>query len=174
MGPGGFFPTNPDLADILGDTDFNFDMFYFLLFSGFQISRLPGSKILDFQISGFPDSQISTWPAGRGRGTAPRQLRTTKLVRSKELGQYRENPISASPVWGTWIFKSSTSYTYGHVQEPLSLGTCAKGYAPKIWSPKNVNKARKSKMKMDASCPKCQKGFNELGQKHIDPLWGYC
>ena len=37
-----FFPTNPDLADILGDTDFdfeNFDFFGFLgpRFLGFQI-----------------------------------------------------------------------------------------------------------------------------------------
>ena len=29
MGPGGFFPTNPDLADILGDMDFDFDIFFF-------------------------------------------------------------------------------------------------------------------------------------------------
>ena len=29
MGPGGFFPTNPDLADILGRTDFDFEKFYF-------------------------------------------------------------------------------------------------------------------------------------------------
>ena len=33
MGPGGFFPTNPDLADILGDTDFDFENLYFLDFS---------------------------------------------------------------------------------------------------------------------------------------------
>ena len=41
MGPDGpkwgqedFFPTNPDLADILGDTDFDFENFYFLDFLG--------------------------------------------------------------------------------------------------------------------------------------------
>ena len=27
-----FFPTNPDLADILGRTDFDFENFYFLFF----------------------------------------------------------------------------------------------------------------------------------------------
>ena len=32
------FPANPDLADILGDTDFDFDNFYFLDFVGSQIS----------------------------------------------------------------------------------------------------------------------------------------
>jgi len=26
MGPGGFFPTNPDLADILGEVDLYFDL----------------------------------------------------------------------------------------------------------------------------------------------------
>ena len=32
IGPGGFFPTNPDLADILGRTDLNFEKFYFFIF----------------------------------------------------------------------------------------------------------------------------------------------
>ena len=39
-GPGGFFPTNPDLADILGDMDFDFENLYFSDFSGSQISGL--------------------------------------------------------------------------------------------------------------------------------------
>ena len=44
MGPDGpkwgqedFFPTNPDLADILGRTDFDFENFYFLDFLGPQL-----------------------------------------------------------------------------------------------------------------------------------------
>ena len=37
MGPGGFFPTNPDLADILGDADFDFENFHFLDFLGSQL-----------------------------------------------------------------------------------------------------------------------------------------
>ena len=47
MGPGGFFPTNPDLADILGRTDLDFDFFIFFIFwiPNFWISRSP-----DFQI----------------------------------------------------------------------------------------------------------------------------
>ena len=57
-----FFPTNPDLADILGRTDLDFDIFYFLdfcLIPNFQISR--------FQLSKFPE----IWPgAGLGLGTA--------------------------------------------------------------------------------------------------------
>ena len=59
-GPNGtrriFVPTNPDLADILGRTDLNFENCYFLIFWNptFWISRSP-----DLQISGFPDPQIS-------------------------------------------------------------------------------------------------------------------
>ena len=34
MGPRGFFPTNPDLADILGRTDFDLENFYFWDFLG--------------------------------------------------------------------------------------------------------------------------------------------
>ena len=34
MGQGGFFPTNPDLANILGDMDFGFENFFFLDFLG--------------------------------------------------------------------------------------------------------------------------------------------
>ena len=52
MGQGGFFRTNPDLADILGRTDLNFDNFYFWEFLD--------PKFLDFQIPGFPDSRLSS------------------------------------------------------------------------------------------------------------------
>ena len=57
----------------------------------------------DSWISRFPDFQIQGCQPEIARAlcaTAPRWLRTTKLVRSKELGQDRENPIIASPVWG--------------------------------------------------------------------------
>ena len=41
MGPGVFLiPTNPDLADILGDMDFDFENVYFFDFAGSQISGL--------------------------------------------------------------------------------------------------------------------------------------
>ena len=46
MGPGGFFPTYPDLADILGRTDFDFESFYFLDFLGSQLGPGPDLKNL--------------------------------------------------------------------------------------------------------------------------------
>ena len=45
MGAGGFFPTNPDLADMLGDTDFDFENLFFLIFVD--------PKFPDFQIPDF-------------------------------------------------------------------------------------------------------------------------
>ena len=48
-----FFPTNPDLADILGRTDLNFDNFYFL--------DLLDPKFPDFQE--LPDSWIPRFKA---------------------------------------------------------------------------------------------------------------
>ena len=41
-----FFPTSPDLADILGRTELNFENFYFLVFldpkfQDFQVPRSP-------------------------------------------------------------------------------------------------------------------------------------
>ena len=72
--PVGSFPANPDLVDILGDMDLDFENFQFWLFLDFEF--------LDFQVPRFPHFQKSG------------------LVQSKELGQYREHPISASDVWG--------------------------------------------------------------------------
>ena len=55
MGPGRIFvPTNPDLADILGRTDLNFENFTFFVF-----------WISDFWIFRFPDFQNLAW-AGLG------------------------------------------------------------------------------------------------------------
>ena len=45
-----FFPTNPDLADILGRTDLDFDNFYFF--------DLLDRKFLDFQVPRLSNSQI--------------------------------------------------------------------------------------------------------------------
>ena len=53
MRPGGFFLTNPDLADILGRTDLDFENFYFF--------DVLDPKFLDFQVPRFPNSQIEAW-----------------------------------------------------------------------------------------------------------------
>ena len=44
-----FFPTNPDLADILGRTDLDFENFHFFFY-------LWDPKFLDFQVPRFPKS----------------------------------------------------------------------------------------------------------------------
>ena len=88
MGPGGFFPTNPDLANILGRTDFDLGIFtFFEIFpahaknwsrwpqmgpGGFfpanpDLADILGDmdfdfENLDFLIFGIPDFQISGFP----------------------------------------------------------------------------------------------------------------
>ena len=48
-----FFPTNPDLADILGDTDFDFEIFFDPKFPDFQVP--------DFQKSGLGQAGPIGW-----------------------------------------------------------------------------------------------------------------
>ena len=59
MGPGGFFPTDPDLADILGRADLNFENLHFCI--------LLDSKFLDFQVPRFPKSGLGRAWARPGR-----------------------------------------------------------------------------------------------------------
>ena len=66
MGPGGVVPTNPDLADILGDTDFDFDNLNFL--------DLLDPTFLDFPVPRFPNFQIPRFPDAAG--AAGRTLRS--------------------------------------------------------------------------------------------------
>ena len=63
MGPGGFvsFPTNPDLADILGRTDLEFENFHFFHFVD--------PKFLDFQVPRFPKFGLGrAWTLDLGGG----------------------------------------------------------------------------------------------------------
>ena len=71
MGPDGpkwgqedFFPTNPDLADILGRTDFDFENFYFLDFLG--------PKFLAWAQLG-PTHMGLAWAHSRGPQVSPRR-----------------------------------------------------------------------------------------------------
>ena len=59
--PRGFLPTNPDLANIFGRTDLDFET----RSPNFSISRSP-----DLQIPRFPGPQISTFPDAAGAATA--------------------------------------------------------------------------------------------------------
>ena len=59
-----FFPTNPDLADILGRMDLDFENLYFFdfldpKFLDFQVPRSQNS-----QIPGFPGSHPALWIVG--------------------------------------------------------------------------------------------------------------
>ena len=68
MGPGGFFPTNPNLVDILDRTDLDFETFVFILF---LIFRIPNFWNFRLQNSGFPKIWICllyTSPSPRDRG----------------------------------------------------------------------------------------------------------
>ena len=73
-----FFPTNPDLANILGRTDLDFENFYLFHFldpkfldfqvPNFWIPRSQKSGFPDFQKSGFPGFQKIHTAAGRPAG----------------------------------------------------------------------------------------------------------
>ena len=69
-----FFPTNSDLADILGRADLNFENFYFILldpkFLDFQVSRSPNFWKMqpDLQIPRFPDLQVPRFPDAADAG----------------------------------------------------------------------------------------------------------
>ena len=88
-GQEGFFPTNPDLADILGDMDFDFDNFYRLDFWGSNISRFPGPRFPNFQKSGLGPPWAQLGP-GLGPGLGPAWARAWArlgpLPRAKEEG----------------------------------------------------------------------------------------
>ena len=59
-----FVPTNPDLADILGRTDLDFDYFYLFAFFGFQIPQI--SRSPDLQKSGLGRAWARLgWALGR-------------------------------------------------------------------------------------------------------------
>ena len=72
-----FFPANPDLADILGRTDFDFDNFCFFGFVGSQIPRFPGSQISKFPDRGLGQAWADLDLLDHSSAVAPRWLRGT-------------------------------------------------------------------------------------------------
>ena len=82
MGPGGFFPTNPDLADILGRMDLNFENNCFF---DFLDPKFPDIQVPNFQKSGL--GQAWAWAGlwlgpglGRAGRGAPRLGRVGPLI----------------------------------------------------------------------------------------------
>ena len=75
-----YFPTNLDLADILGKTDLEFENFHFFhfvdpKFLDSQVPRFPKFPI--FHISKFPDFQVPRFPdAASGRTEFNSQIPT--------------------------------------------------------------------------------------------------
>ena len=65
MGPGVVFPTNPNLANILGRMDLEFEILYIFVCWGPQLSRVPSP-----QISKFPDFQVPIFPDDAAAGAA--------------------------------------------------------------------------------------------------------
>ena len=65
MGSEGFFPTNPDLAYILGRTDFDFDNFYFLIFGDPKFPDFLGYQDLGTEIFGGTGPRVMGEPPSR-------------------------------------------------------------------------------------------------------------
>ena len=87
IGPGGFFPTNPDLANILGRTDLNFENFYFFHFLD--------PKFLDFQVPEIWISRLPKNPHG-GRGGGRTDGRTPHLILAWGVPGAREQEPSTT------------------------------------------------------------------------------
>ena len=101
MGPGGFFPSNPDLANILGDTDFEFEFLFFLFFLG---PKFPDVQVPKFWIYRFPNFWISRFPdfhtdgqAGVGGGGRLGDITTRRLKLQPEDLNYNQGSYDPCP-----------------------------------------------------------------------------
>ena len=93
-----FFPTNPDLADILGRTDLNFENFYFFgfldpTFLDFQPPRSLNFWIFRFRISKLPDFQVPRVPEFQTPPPAP----PPPLAPPDELSDLNLTPLPTHP-----------------------------------------------------------------------------
>ena len=88
-----FVPTNPDRADILGDTDFDFESFH----SWFLV----GSHISGFQVPRFPDAQISRRRQRRRRWSNS-QIPTGPLSQRTQGSNASQGALAATKtLWGS-------------------------------------------------------------------------
>ena len=118
----GFFPTNPDLADIAGDSDFDFDNFHVW---DLLDRKIPDFQVLDLQISRFPGSQIFKFPdfqiprfpdAAGGAGAGGRTLRS-QLDPSPDAprDQIRRKEPLLQPGLGGGVTRSGSMVTFDSV-----------------------------------------------------------
>ena len=107
---------------------FIFDIFWNLWISRSQISKI-------WPLAGLGPCLNHLDLLEHSSAVAPRHSRTTKCGRSKELGQYRENPISASPVWGNILNKQNIwqcAIKYGVIQRLGTHGDYVGTFDPSI------------------------------------------
>ena len=100
MAPNGagkfFFPANPDLADILGDVDLDFENSVFDIFLD--------SKFLDFQVPRFPKSGLGrAWALGRAGPRAVGQRFSPLVVPHSLVAQNGAGGL------GPWIHSPTPS-----------------------------------------------------------------
>ena len=93
-GPGVFYYTNPDVADVLGRTDFDFEMFHVLDFFGFQF---PDFQIPDFQIS----RNLAWAKPGLGRAGPSPLVKYPEFVHKNNLQMI---PWAETGIFLFWIF----------------------------------------------------------------------
>ena len=104
-----FFPTNPDLADIFGGTDFDFESFYFF--------DLLGPKFLDVQVPRSPNSQISRLPDFQTPLAPPDELSDPNLtpLPTHPGIKYVERALAAISIllWCNYCCTTSTTEIFG-------------------------------------------------------------
>ena len=96
-----FFPTNPDLADILSRTDLNFEIFYSVLIfwtPNFCIFRSPGLQISNFKAPRSPNSQIPRFPGSQiSRRRRRRRQRRRRCRCQNEFSDPNLTPLPTHP-----------------------------------------------------------------------------
>ena len=107
IGPGGFFPTNPDLANILGRTDLNFKNFYVFDFLD--------PKFPDFQVPRFPDAAAD----GRTLRSQPDPSPNAPRDQIRRKGPCCDNRAIAKGSLRNWKMLSAAGFVIGRVEVTL-------------------------------------------------------
>jgi len=131
MGQGGFFPTNPGLAYILGNMDFDFENFFGGFF-GSRISRFPVPRFPNSQPG--PDQVLGRAGGRAGGGAAGRRGRrgggAGGAAGQKSQGQFppplpptkRNTRHDTKQLWHKFLWHSTDVYTMAwHVMPWLGM-----------------------------------------------------